>query len=1023
MSTQLILYPQFHKGSYSSINNIGNQILVNGSYFKGLNSSNLYNTNAANPQYDAISSYPPTILGDWYRYTTTGSPWGAVAAPSVSTGNQMLLSYNATPGHTGIYQKLSGLSIGGIYDFTIEVSTPAVGLLTFNTYSQSAFSGNITLRSTYSISSNTSTITSTFTATSTNNIISIDYMSAAGYLLIDSLEITESSTSPTLIYSELEDGQVICDLYQEEDIPLTLSIDDFKSAAEKVQSYSKNFNLPATKRNNKIFDNMFEITRSDDKLIFNVYRRTKCVLKQDGLVLFEGYLRMIDVKDKDGQISYNVNLFSEVIALADLLADKVFSELNISELNHIYSFENVKKSWENPGAGDGLALLNPLSTSSFAYDAQTGVNNTQVLKYPFAIWNSALSGSYTNLAVNQLPDNFRPFIQLKYLLNKIFAGVGFTWTSNFFDSPEFENLFMDFNWGEEQPRDTTNTGSGQNTYSNPVWATAAGNQYDIGNNTYPAGQGFNTTTNNFTIPAGQVNTHFDVQSSISLIFVLDGTVSAKWIHTEATTGNQYDIHPITSPAVQGSALAFADLTFYSPLPGTGVFGGDGALITSIVVSDGGFYTSAPTVIIDPPLSTQSAYSSAVLTAVGPFPGPITSVTWVGGVYPYSNLLNPPRIMFDRGAGIYSSKWNYTANFTRVMQPGDTLELWVQGSADFTVKQDDRGDYSPAYPDITGNIVVTSTIPYITNQALLHSVRGELGQWEFLKGIMTMFNLVSLSDTGDPNNILIEPYADLFIGNTNGLPSQNVTLAARSIEHDWTDKVDVSQMELKPLSDLKKTTTFKFVDDEEDYRLATYKIINSGHSYGSLVWDASGLDVLQGEEEIIAEPFSATVLAPVRAGMADFIVPQIRGAGAAIENLPRIMYNAGVQGLSSCTYSVPASGASPGFPTENTYLQFGHLSSIPITANTQDYNFASNQLLSPLNQMPVKNLFTEYWLPYYAELYHSDTRMMTLKVNLTAADIAGFKLYDTVFIKNRSFRVNKIDYKPNSLAKVEFILIP
>jgi hypothetical protein len=49
--------------------------------------------------------------------------------------------------------------------------------------------------------------------------------------------------------------------------------------------------------------------------------------------------------------------------------------------------------------------------------------------------------------------------------------------------------------------------------------------------------------------------------------------------------------------------------------------------------------------------------------------------------------------------------------------------------------------------------------------------------------------------------------------------------------------------------------------------------------------------------------------------------------------------------------------------------------------------------------------------------------MTLKVNLTPGDLNTFNFYDTVFIKNRLFRVNKIDYKPNELATVEFILIP
>ena len=49
--------------------------------------------------------------------------------------------------------------------------------------------------------------------------------------------------------------------------------------------------------------------------------------------------------------------------------------------------------------------------------------------------------------------------------------------------------------------------------------------------------------------------------------------------------------------------------------------------------------------------------------------------------------------------------------------------------------------------------------------------------------------------------------------------------------------------------------------------------------------------------------------------------------------------------------------------------------------------------------------------------------MTIKVNLSPADINTFKFTDTVMIKNREFRVNKIDYKPNDLAVVEFILIP
>ena len=110
--------------------------------------------------------------------------------------------------------------------------------------------------------------------------------------------------------------------------------------------------------------------------------------------------------------------------------------------------------------------------------------------------------------------------------------------------------------------------------------------------------------------------------------------------------------------------------------------------------------------------------------------------------------------------------------------------------------------------------------------------------------------------------------------------------------------------------------------------------------------------------------------------------------------------------------------------------FSHLSDIPtITTvppaitDTRDFHFGECQLMTGVGDATVNNLFNLYWLPYYNELYNPNTRTMTIKVNLNPADINTFKFNDTVFIKNRVFRVNKIDYKPNDLATVEFILIP
>jgi hypothetical protein len=100
-----------------------------------------------------------------------------------------------------------------------------------------------------------------------------------------------------------------------------------------------------------------------------------------------------------------------------------------------------------------------------------------------------------------------------------------------------------------------------------------------------------------------------------------------------------------------------------------------------------------------------------------------------------------------------------------------------------------------------------------------------------------------------------------------------------------------------------------------------------------------------------------------------------------------------------------------------------LATPPVSTDTFDYNFGECQYIQPIGQTSTLNLFNTYWFPYYNELYNPDTKTMTLKVNLTAGDIAEFEFSDFVMIKNRSYRVNKIDYKPNDLSTVEFILIP
>jgi hypothetical protein len=378
------------------------------------------------------------------------------------------------------------------------------------------------------------------------------------------------------------------------------------------------------------------------------------------------------------------------------------------------------------------------------------------------------------------------------------------------------------------------------------------------------------------------------------------------------------------------------------------------------------------------------------------------------------------------------------NFTSPpLQAGDTIFCEAKSTNGFYDL--DQSPIVSSFPlTFVNYITATTSVAQTTNEVLLDALRGELGQWEFLKGIMTMFNLISSPDKSNPNNIIIEPYKDMFLPSITGT---NNFFDDNSTKLDWTNKIDTTEIKLEVLADLNKQTVFKFVEDDDDYAFNLYKTAVQGHLYGSQIFDASTTtgnlqSVLEGEEEIIAEPFAATVPKPLMSQFSDFITPSIYsynaddGTSEGFENSPRIMYNNGVQNFNKLHLLHTSSKWSYLVNNANAFLQFSHLTDIPTVVtnppdpdDTVDFHFGICQLIQPIGNATPNNLFNTYWSPYFNELYNPDTRTMTLKVNLTPGDINSFNFYDTVFIKNRLFRVNKIDYKPNELATVEFILIP
>jgi hypothetical protein len=73
---------------------------------------------------------------------------------------------------------------------------------------------------------------------------------------------------------------------------------------------------------------------------------------------------------------------------------------------------------------------------------------------------------------------------------------------------------------------------------------------------------------------------------------------------------------------------------------------------------------------------------------------------------------------------------YSGNCSVLLQENDTLQLQFKSTVATAIRQNNVNVYNGSLPSttLTGNIGMTG----VTNATILNTLRGELGQWDFLK---------------------------------------------------------------------------------------------------------------------------------------------------------------------------------------------------------------------------------------------------------------------------------------------------
>ena len=275
------------------------------------------------------------------------------------------------------------------------------------------------------------------------------------------------------------------------DLQITKSIADIREPQSRQSEWSKTIVIPGTKRNNKLFNQLFEVGKSITQFQYNPNKKAPCLVLVDGAVHLQGFIRLTEVVLNDGQVEYNATIHGQLADLFNDIKNLKLADLDFSEYNHVLNRTNVLNSW------DTSIKVNNVDT---AFEYGKGYVYSQILPKK-ATQNN-------NIRYWRVDDHV-PCLYAKTIVDKIFDGVGYKYTDDsFFNSDRFKRLIIPytntgFEISEDQQTDrlyqaqlTSNITLNFTLTTNDVFPAnndSTGGNFDNGTN-------YNTTNYKYTAP-------------------------------------------------------------------------------------------------------------------------------------------------------------------------------------------------------------------------------------------------------------------------------------------------------------------------------------------------------------------------------------------------------------------------------------------------------------------------------------------------------------------------------------------
>ena len=345
---------------------------------------------------------------------------------------------------------------------------------------------------------------------------------------------------------EIYIGSERLDTFKDEDVNITLSIQNIKDISRLFTDFTQNFQVPASRQNNDVFKHYYNADISGG---FNAALRQDATIFMNKELFREGSIELMSVDMVNGQPSaYEIVFFSAGVNLKDLFGEDELTDLDLSAYDHAYSGSVIRGAMEGTTPLHSGNVIYPLISpvGDWHYDSSSSDHSPNDIAYHSQNDDHGLD--YYEL---------KPAIRISKLIDAIEAKYGITFTSTFFTDRKFTDLFL---WGHRREGYMFKDQENGFTAKKIDFISTTGTGFDLTNDNYVVQSGITrfiwrysiTSTSNYQI-------HFYINGAYYTSRSHSGNVVDENVFmSQLQEGDKIQMR--FSPAADGGAVSISNIT-------------------------------------------------------------------------------------------------------------------------------------------------------------------------------------------------------------------------------------------------------------------------------------------------------------------------------------------------------------------------------------------------------------------------------------------------------------------------------